>query len=309
MMDVDELNQAIASGEIVDLVHVTEAKQRKALSRIADEICAKECVRLVLLAGGSSAGKTTTAKRLVTQIKVNDRYAMLLSTDDYFVGDDATPRDENGELDYEHVDCVDVPSLVADLSALFRGEAIRERRFDFVGKRPVYTERFLSLPKDGVVVLEGIHALNPKLTQGIDGARKYRLFVEPKPSLAVFGGFPPSSRDSRFLRRMVRDNQFRKIPPVKTVLSWPKVLAGEEKWIEPFRGEADATFDSYLVYELAVLKLYVGGLLARVEKELGERREVTRMIGLLSLVEEVSPNLVPGDSILRETIGGSQIVY
>lgn len=309
MMDVDELNQAIASGEIVDLVHVTEAKQRKALSRIADDICAKSDVRLVLLAGGSSAGKTTTAKRLVTQIKVNDRHAMLLSTDDYFVGDDATPRDENGELDYEHVDCVDVSSLVDDLSALFRGEKIRERRFDFVAKVPVYTDRFLSLPKDGFVVLEGIHALNPVLTKGIAEERKYRVFVEPKPSLAVFGGFPLKSRDSRFLRRMVRDNQFRKIPPVRTVLSWPKVLAGEEKWIEPFRGEADVTFDSYLVYELAVLKLYVGGLLARVEKELGVRRDVSKMIGLLSFVDEVSPNLVPGDSILRETIGGSQIVY
>lgn len=309
MMDVDELNQAIASGEIVDLVQVTEAKQRKALSRIADDICAKAGVRLVLLAGGSAAGKTTTAKRLVTQIKVNDRYAMLLSTDDYFVGDDATPRDENGELDYEHVDCVDVSSLVADLSSLFRGEKIRERRFDFVAKSPVYTDRFLSLPENGFVVLEGIHALNPKLTGEIDEERKYRVFVEPKPSLAVFGGFPPSPREARFLRRMVRDNQFRKIPPAQTVRSWPKVLAGEEKWIEPFRAEADATFDSYLVYELAVLKLYVGGLLARVEKEFADNREVAKMIALLSLVDEASPNLVPGDSILRETIGGSQIVY
>lgn len=308
-LTVEDLNDAIADGEIGDLILVAEARQCKALSRVADEICARETVRLVLVAGGSAAGKTTTAKRIVTQLKVNDRHAILLSTDDYFVGDELTPRDENGNLDYEHVNCVDIPALVADLNALFRGETIRVRRFDFTTHLPAYSGETLSLPADGFVVLEGIHALNPVLTAGIDDSRKYRVYIEPKPSLEIFGGLTMTPQDARFLRRLVRDNQFRKISPAKTVLMWPNVLAGEKKWIEPFRAQADVLFDSSLVYELAVLKLYVGGLLARAHRELGDVRDIVKMIRLLEVVDTTTPSLVPGDSILRETIGGSLLVY
>ena len=167
----------------------------------------------------------------------------------------------------------------------------------------------LTLPPRGVVVLEGIHALNPRLTDGIDDAVKFRVFVEPKPSLDVFAGITPRPVDARFLRRLVRDNQFRKMSPVKTVEMWPSVLAGEKKWIEPFRGNADAEFDSYLSYELAALKPYAGGLLERARLEMGERREIVNMIRLLSVVLPMSSVAVPGDSILRETIGGSQLEY
>lgn len=307
-MCVDELNQAIADGSIGELIHVTEARQRKALSRIADDICARAGVRLVLIAGGSAAGKTTTAKRLVTQIKVNDRFALHLSTDDYFVGDERTPRDENGNLDYEHVDCVDVPRLVADLKALFRGDAIPVRRFDFTTHLPIVTERWRVLPAEGFVVLEGIHALNPRLTEGIADEAKYRVFVEPRPNLEV-SGEKLSPYFARFLRRMVRDNQFRKMPPTRTLELWPRVLAGEAKWIEPYRDQADASFDSYLVYELAVLKPYVGGLLEKARHQLGDLPEIVSKIAVLSAVDVAPTDLVPGDSILRETIGGSQLEY
>ena len=310
MMTAEELNARIAAGTVNDVIRVAEARQVKYLSRIADEICAKRRVRLVLVTGASAAGKTTTAKRICTQLLVNDRPAALhLSTDDYFVGDRFNPRDENGELDYEHVECVDIPRLAQDINALLAGEPIPRRRFDFVRHEPAFTDEFIRLPKGGMVVLEGIHALNPRLTEGIDNRIKFRVFIEPLPDLDVFGGICPQPADARFLRRLVRDNQFRKLSPSDTVALWPKVLAGEAKWIDPFRKHADAAFNSYLVYELAALKFYVGGLLERARLELGELPLIMNMIRILKTVNPLSPEAIPGDSILRETIGGSQLEY
>ena len=310
MMTAEELNACIADGSVNEVVRVAEAKQVKVLSRIADEICAQSRVRLVLVTGASAAGKTTTAKRLCTQLLVNDRSAALhISTDDYFVGDALNPRDENGELDYEHVECVDIRRLASDINALMRGESVPRRRFDFEKHAPYYTDEYVALPPNGLVVLEGIHALNPRLTEGVDDEMKFRVFIEPLPTLDVFGGFVPSPADARFLRRLVRDNQFRKLNPADTVRLWPKVRAGEAKWIEPFRGNADAVFNSYLVYELAALKFFAGGLLERCRLELGEHRLVLNTLGLLKTVNPISPETIPGDSILRETIGGSQLEY
>lgn len=308
-MTAEELNQHIKDGTIDAEVRVAEARQMKALSKIADIICGRPGIRLVLIAGGSSAGKTTTAKRICTQLRVNGRAALHLSTDDYFVGDARNPRDENGKLDYEHVECVDIPCLAADINALMSGETVKIRRFDFVNHVPAFTNESMRLKKGGFVVLEGIHALNPRLTDGIADACKYRVFVEPNPSLDVFAGIKPSSANVRFLRRMVRDNQFRKMSPAMTVEMWPGVIAGEKKWIEPFRANADASFDSYLSYELAVLRPYVGGLLERARMELGETRFIMNMLRLVTLVDPMPPVAVPGDSILRETIGGSLLEY
>ena len=309
MMTAEELNEHIRSGTINDVIRVAEATQIKYLSRIADEVCADSRHRLVLVCGASAAGKTTTAKRICTQLMVNGRPAQHLSTDDYFVGDKLNPRDENGNLDYEHVECVDIRRLVSDLNALFRGEAIPQRRFDFVNHEPTYTDKLVTLPEDGFIVLEGIHALNPRLTEGIDEALKFRVMIDPIPELDVFGGFTLSSAHARFLRRLVRDNQFRKIPPSRTLELWPNVLAGEKKWIEPFRNRADATFDSYLTYEMAALKPYVGGLLERLRQEVGEVPAVMKPIIALSTLGWIMPDIVPGDSILRESIGGSQLEY
>ena len=310
MMTAEELNAHSADGSISEVIRVAEAKQVKYLSRIADEVCANSRLRLVLVTGASAAGKTTTAKRICTQLMVNGcPAAMHLSTDDYFVGDKLNPRDENGNLDYEHVECVDIPRLASDINALMRGEAIPKRRFDFIKHEPAFTDEFISLPPDGMVVLEGIHALNPRLTEGIDDALKFRVFIEPVPDIDVFGGFVPSPQSARFLRRMVRDNQFRKMSPVDTLKLWPKVVAGEAKWIDPFRGNADAAFNSYLVYELAALKYFAEGLLERARLEVGDDPQIVRMIQMLKPVQPISPEKIPGDSILRETIGGSLLEY
>ena len=308
-MTSDELNAAVDSGEIDEIIRVCEARQCKELSKIADTITLKPGVRLVQLAGGSSAGKTTTAKRLCTQLRVNGRVAMHMSTDDYFVGDARNPRDENGEFDYETIECVDMPRLAQDLNALLAGETIRPRRFDFIRHEGYDPDFTVSLPPGGMIVLEGIHALNPRLTAAVADNCKFRLFIDPVSQPIVFAFTRLSATDARLLRRLVRDNQFRKMDPMTTFSMWPKVLAGEEKWIKPFRPLADAEFDSALAYEPAVLKPFAQGLLARVRLRGIDDPKVEFLMEFLESVHPTDPTKVPGDSILRETIGGSQLEY
>ena len=308
-MTIDELNAAVDSGEIDEIIRVCEARQCKELSKIADTITLKPGVRLVQLAGGSSAGKTTTAKRLCTQLRVNGRVAMHMSTDDYFVGDARNPRDENGEFDYETIECVDMPRLAQDLNALLAGETIRPRRFDFIRHEGYDPDFTVSLPPGGMIVLEGIHALTPRLTAAVADNCKFRLFIDPVSQPIVFAFTRLSATDARLLRRLVRDNQFRKMDPMTTFSMWPKVLAGEEKWIKPFRPLADAEFDSALAYEPAVLKPFAQGLLARVRLRGIDDPKVEFLMEFLESVHPTDPTKVPGDSILRETIGGSQLEY
>lgn len=308
-MTIEELNESVRTGDIDELIRVCEARQCKALSKIADTIVARAGVRLVLLAGASSAGKTTTAKRLCTQLRVNGVYALHMSTDDYFVGDVRNPRGADGNLDYETVECVDMPRLAQDLNALMAGETIRPRRFDFMRHEGYDSEQTLTLPKGGFIVLEGIHALNPRLTEDVPDACKFRVFIEPKTQLQLFALTQMPSADGRFLRRLVRDNQFRKMDPTQTFAMWSKVMEGEKKWIDPFRPNADAEFDSGLDYELAVLKPYAAGLIEIVRRKDPDNGRAHVFAELFAALETASPIAVPGDSILRETIGGSQLEY
>ena len=308
-MTIEELNTMVETGDIDEFIRVCEARQVKALSKIADTITSRGGVRLVQLAGASSAGKTTTAKRLATQLRVNGVEAFQLSTDDYFVGEEDNPVDENGEPDYETIECVDMARLAADINALLAGGSVHLRYFDFQRKRGFDRETVTNLPEGGVIILEGIHALNPRLTADVPEDCKFRIFIEPKTQLEVFGLTRLPSADGRLLRRLVRDNQFRKKSPIETFHLWPKVLAGEEKWINPFRPNADVEFDSGLEYELAVLKHYVKGLLELVRVREPENVKACVFAELLSAVEPADPTKVPGDSILRETIGGSQLEY
>ena len=308
-MCIDELNALTESGGMNEFIRVCEARQCKALSRIADDIVARPEIRLILLAGASSAGKTTTAKRLCTQLRVNGREATHFSTDDYFVGDARNPRDENGELDYETVEAVDIERLSSDINTLFAGGEIHPRHFDFVKHDGYDDASTMSIAPGEFVLLEGIHALNPRLTEGVPDECKYRIFVEPKTQPEVFFHTRLSSADARLMRRLVRDNQFRKMSPVDTFRLWPKVLEGEEKWINPFRGNADVEFDSALEYEICVLKSYVAGLLEIVRRKKPDEVKADLLFDLLATVDPVSPVVVPGDSILRETIGSSQLEY
>jgi uridine kinase len=308
-MTIEELNAAVDSGEIDEIIRVCEARQVKALAALADRICAQKGVRIILLCGGSSAGKTTTAKRLCTQLRVNGVFALHVSTDDYFVGDARNPRRPDGSFDYETVEAVDAKRLAADLNLLLAGDEVHLRRFDFVKHDGYDSDATTRIPMNGYVVLEGIHALNPVLTEQVAEECKFRLFIEPKTQLTVFALTKITPQNGRLLRRLVRDNQFRKMNPLETFSLWPGVLDGEAKWINPFRPLADAEFDSGLDYELAVLKPYAAGLVEIVRRRRPEEKLAYLFSELLEIVHPANPVAVPGDSILRETIGGSQLEY
>ena len=308
-MTIEELNDTVDSGEIDEFIQVCEARQRKALSKIADRITERGGVRLVLLAGGSSAGKTTTAKRLCTQLRVNDTPAMHLSTDDYFVGDARNPRDAEGNLDYETVKAVDDVRLAADLGELFAGKAVHLRKFDFLKHDGYDAKETTRLPSDGVVVLEGIHALNPSLTAALPDNVKFRVYLNALTQLVVDSCNRISTTDTRLLRRLVRDFHFRGMSPLNTFRLWPNVVAGERKWIYPYQAKADAVFNSALDYELAVLKPFASELLNQVKPWDAAFAEARRLSGILHNVSPAPADCVPGDSILRETIGGSQLTY
>ncbi len=313
LMDVEtvgDLNTVIAQNRFPDYVRAVESFQTKNLARIADEICGrKEKVRLVLLSGPSSAGKTTTADRLCTQLRVNGVRPMHFSTDDYFVGDSRNPRDENGNFDYETIEAVDCERLSADLNALFAGGPVRLRKFDFNRHEGREDGKETVLPPGGVVVLEGIHALNPALVAGVDDSVKYRIFANAFTQLAVDSCNRISARDTRLLRRLVRDSNYRGQSALDTLKMWPSVYAGEKKWIYPFQNLADAIFNTALDYELAVLKPFATMLLDGVKPWDAEFAVARRLSGLLHNFSPAPPDAVPGDSILRESIGGSQLSY
>ena len=307
---IGELNEAILDKKFDDFVRTVETLQTKKLSQIADQIALRRPqVRLVLIAGPSSAGKTTTAKRLCTQLRVNGLNPLLVSTDNYFVGDAKNPRDALGRLDYENIAAVDQDRLNADLNALFAGKSVHLRQFNFKLKAGFDAEDVARLPPNGVVVVEGIHALNPELTSGTPDNLKFRIYLNALTQLVVDSCNRISTKDTRLLRRLVRDFQYRKQSPIDTIRMWPSVAAGERKWIYPYQHLADAVFNSALDYELAVLKPYAIQLLNQVKPWDRAFLEARRLSGILHNVSIANPNAVPGDSILRETIGGSQLTY
>lgn len=307
---IDELNEIIRRGDFPQQVMVDENRHIERIVRIAERIAARvPLVRLVLVAGPSSAGKTTTAIRLCTRLNENGREAMRLSTDDYFVDGELNPVDENGQSDWETIEAVDRRRLVADLEALLAGKPVCLRRFDFEKHAGYDDPAPTQLASGGTVVLEGIHALNPLLTEGVPEALKFRVYLNiltclrPAPTEVFFAD------DCRLIRRIVRDCANRGMSPSATLARWPSVEAGEQKWINPFRRLADAVFNTSLDYELAVLRPFALDLLRGVEKDDPFHGQASHLADVLSSVSEMPTVGVPGNSIIRETIGDSVLQY
>ncbi|MDD4017398.1 MAG: nucleoside kinase, partial [Kiritimatiellae bacterium] len=262
---VGQLNQAILEKKADDFVRTVEALHDKKLGRIADEIAQRQPrVRLVLVAGPSSAGKTTFSKRLVTHLRVNGYKPILISTDNYFVGDARNPRDAAGKLDYEHIESMDLARLNSDLLRLMAGEAVQMRSFDFKKKEGYDQAEPTRLPGDGIIVMEGIHSLNPHLTSDVPREQKYLIYINALTQLGVDSSNRISTTDTRVIRRMVRDHQFRDRPAIGTLRMWPSIARGEKRWIYPYQHLADAVFNSALDYELAVLKPLASPLLNQI---------------------------------------------
>ena len=308
--NVGRLNEIIAKDEIEDFILTCEGLHEKKVSKIADTISeGRKKIKLVLIAGPSSAGKTTFAKRLTTHLNVNGLRPVTLSTDDYFVGPERNPKDEDGKLDYEHLEAVDLELFNSDLLKLVQGGEIDVPVFNFEEKHREYRGAKMKLVEDQILIIEGIHGLNPRLTQMIQPENKFKIYISALTQLNLDSNNRISTTDNRLMRRMVRDNKFRGHSALETMRLWPSVRRGEKTWIFPFQREANAVFNSALDYELAVLKPLVEPLLMEVKPSSPEYAEVRRLSEFLVNFLAASDRIIPRDSILREYIGGSCLKY
>ncbi len=307
---VGELNQAVAERRIADVMEMGEALHDKGFSRLADLIAArKPRPRLVLIAGPSSAGKTTSCRRLAIHLRVVGLRPVQLSTDDYFVAEKDDPIGPDGKPDYEDIRAVDVAGLRKDLAALIAGRPVKRRVFDFRAKAPTWTDESLRLGPDDVVLIEGIHALNPILSEGIPREQTFKIYLSALTQLGIDDDTILSTSDNRLVRRLVRDHLFRGHDAKRTLSMWPSVRRGEEKWIFPFQGEADVSFNTSLDYELSVLRPFAEALLAEIKPGDAEYPLARRLQAVLRNFHPIPATAVPGDSILREYIGGSTLRY
>jgi uridine kinase len=308
---VGHLNRLVSERTIKDYIRIAEAFQAKKMTEIANKIYDKRnSVKVILIAGPSSSGKTTTAKRLSIELKVMGIEPIAIGLDDYYMGTDQTPRDEKGEPDYECLEALDVPYLNEQLLALFRGEELNLPVFDFkTGRRKESGGKKIRLDRRTMLIIEGIHGLNDALTPQIDGDTKFKLYVSALTQLNLDDHNRIPTSDNRLLRRMVRDYQFRGNNAAGTIKMWPSVQRGERKHIFPFQNGADAAFNSALDYELAVLKFYAEPLLRSVKPSRPEYAEAVRLLSFLENFAPIPPQYVPGHSILREFIGESEFKY
>ena len=307
---VADLNAAAQSSGIGETIQLCEALHARNFAKIADGIAARSPVpKLVLLAGPSSAGKTTSAKRLGVNLRNNGFRHLMLSADDYYAGEGKYPLDEDGKPDYEHIEALDLENFNADLETLLAGRAIKKRVFDFKTKKPVWNGAELALADNGILIVEGIHGLNPALTPSVPREAKHLVFLSALTQLGIDSNNVLSTSDNRLVRRLVRDHLYRGSSALRTLGMWGSVRRGEERWIFPFQENADVSFNTALDYELAVLRPYAEPLLAEVKPKNAEYATARRLGKVLGNFHAITAEKVPADSLLREYIGGSVFDY
>ncbi len=303
-----DLNDKVMNNDIKDLVMLSEALHEKKIAEIAEEIRSSR-KRIILIAGPSSSGKTTFAKRLCTQLRVCGLKPLYLGTDDYFIDRDDMPVDENGERNFEDLSAVDVKLFEEQMNDLLSGRKTDIPEFDFIDGKKIFGRRITSIDSSQPIVIEGIHGLNPELTADIDDEQKFKIYISPLTQLNIDMHHRVPTTDARMLRRMVRDYRTRGRSAQTTIHDWPSVRAGEEKNIFPYNGEADVFFNSQCLYELAVLKKYAGPLLDEITEDMPEYAEANRMRRFLDFFVPIEDDsVIPNTSIVREFIGGSVIV-
>lgn len=306
---VGDLNEAILKGYSSQLIQISEALQEKKIGKIADEIALRKGIKLVLIAGPSSSGKTTTCKRLSVQLAVNGIKPIGISLDDYFLDRELTPKDEKGEYDFEHLHALNLPLFNEQLNALFRGEEVELPRYDFPTGKSVKSGKRLRLHDDQVLVVEGIHALNPELTSQIPNEQIFRVYASALTTILLDNHNYVPTTDNRLLRRIIRDHKYRGVSALQTIRRWPSVRAGENKWIFPFQENADAMFNTAMLFELAVIKSQAEPLLEQVPENCEEYAEAYRLLKFLRYIKPIPETQIPPTSLLREFLGGSSFEY
>jgi len=303
---VSYINEMIESHHAAELVAMGEAYHDKQLKRIARAICRRPNVRVVLICGPSSSGKTSTSYKLCLELLAQGKQPVALSLDNWYLNSDLIPLDEHGKRDDESIYALDIKQLEEDLKALIAGKEIALPTFNFAAEKREYLGDTLRLEPDSILVIEGIHALNPMLTEHIDASCKYKIYAAPMSPVSLDGHKWIPTHVHRLLRRMSRDLRTRGKSPQQTIANWPSVRAGEKRWIEPFKKEADALFDTSMMYELPAIRYAVETALQTVPAVSDEYETAARLLFYLSFFEGLESSYVPRTSILREFIGGSQ---
>ena len=306
---VGDFNQTVDAGFTTDIINISEALQEKKIAKIAEDIANRKGVKLVLLAGPSSSGKTTSCKRLSIQLAVNGLKPLQISLDDYFVDREKTPKDANGEYDYESIYALDLQLINDQFNALFRGEEVELPKYDFQTGKSKKSGKKLKMNDNNVLVVEGIHALNPELTAQIPNEQIFRVYASALTTILLDNHNYIPTTDNRLLRRIIRDYKYRGVSAQETIHRWPSVRAGENKWIFPYQENADAMLNTAMLYELAVIKTQAEPLLQQVPENCEEYAEAYRLLKFLKYFKGIPYNNLPPTSLLREFLGGSSFHY
>lgn len=306
---VGDFNEAVGNGEATNLINVSEALQEKKISQIADKIAAKKDIKVVLIAGPSSSGKTTFCKRLSVQLLASGVKPVQISLDDYFVNREETPKDEQGEYDYESIYALNIPLINEQFNALFNGQEVELPKYNFQTGSSEKSGNKLHLEENNVLVVEGIHALNPTLTAQIPDAKKFKIYASALTTILLDNHNYIPTTDNRLLRRIVRDYKYRGCSAQETIRRWPSVRAGENKWIFPYQEQADVMFNTAMLFELAVIKPQAEEVLEQVPENCEEYAEAYRLRKFLKYFSPLPFRDLPPTSLLREFLGGSSFKY